>query len=303
MSSHGTIVDPAGGSPVEEMLAQLAMEELDVNLYRGHNPGERQNQRVFGGLVAAQALRAASLTVEADHLPHSLHGYFLRGGVPGRPIIYNVDRIRDGRSFTTRRVVGVQYGEAIFNMTSSFQKYEDDVTEYQMMLPDGATHPDDVPDRIPRDELHAEWLDRAPFVTKELGPTPMLADGTYSSTRRVWVKAKSPLPPDQLIHAAALTYATDMGAVTAAAVPVLGGRWEHAFNETMSASLDHAVWFHRPVRVDEWMYFDLHAVSNQNSRGLVRGTIHRLDGTLAASMSQEALIRLLRPAAIAPELG
>jgi acyl-CoA thioesterase-2 len=290
-------------SQVDALLDQLDLEELDVNLYRGVNPSERQNQRVFGGLVAAQALRAATLTVETDHQPHSMHGYFLRGGVPGRPILYHVDRIRDGRSFTTRRVVGVQYGEAIFNLTASFQKFEEDQVNYQLPLPPEAEHPDNVPDRVARDEVHAEWMERSPFFSKELGPSEPGEDGTYRSTRRVWVKAKSLLPDDHLLHTAALTYATDMGAVTAAAVPVLGERWQYAFAETMSASLDHAVWFHRPVRVDEWMYFDFHAVSNQNSRGLVRGTIHRLDGTLVASITQEALIRRLKPSAIAPEFG
>ncbi len=290
-------------SPVDALLAQLTLEELDVNLYRGSNPGERHNQRVFGGLVAAQALRAATLTVDVDHHPHSLHGYFLRGGKPGRPIVFHVDRIRDGRSFTTRRVVAVQFGEAIFNMTASFHKFEEDDVDYQLALPAEAGGPDDAPDRTPRDALHAEWMARSPFHSRELGPMEPGADGVYPSTRRVWVKAKSALPDDRLLHACALTYATDMGAVTAAAVPVMGTRWQSAFTETMSASLDHAVWFHRPVKVDEWLYFDFHAVSNQNSRGLVRGTIHGIDGGLVASMTQEALIRRIRPRALDSEFG
>ncbi len=290
-------------SQVDILLDQLLLEELDVNLYRGHNPAERHNKRVFGGLVAAQALRAATLTIDADHHPHSLHGYFLRGGVPGRPIVFHVDRIRNGRSFTTRRVVASQFGEAIFNLTASFHKFEDDETDYQLSLPDDAGLPDDADDRVPRDDLHAEWLLRSPFHSRELGPAAPGPDGVYPSTRRVWVKAKSPLPDDRLIHACALTYATDMGAVTAAAVPALGERWQTAVAQTMSASLDHAVWFHRPVRVDEWMYFDVHAVSNQNSRGLVRGTIFDLQGRLVASMTQEALIRKLTPRTLDSELG
>lgn len=290
-------------SQVDTLLDQLELEELDVNLYRGHNPAERHNQRVFGGLVAAQALRAATLTIDVDHQPHSLHGYFLRGGVPGRPIVFHVDRIRDGRSFTTRRVVGAQFGEAVFNLTASFHKYEDDETDYQLGLPADAGLPDDAADRVPRDDLHAEWLQRSPFHSRELGPATPGPDGVYPSTRRVWVKAKSPLPDDRLVHACALTYATDMGAVTAAAVPALGERWPTAGARTMSASLDHAVWFHRPVRVDEWMYFDLHAVSSQNSRGLVRGAIFDIEGRLVASMTQEALIRKLAPRTLDPELG
>ncbi|MEZ5375346.1 MAG: thioesterase family protein [Acidimicrobiales bacterium] len=290
-------------SQVDALLDQLGLEELDVDLYRGHNPAERHNQRVFGGLVAAQALRAATLTIEVDHHPHSLHGYFLRGGKPGRPIVYHVERIRDGRSFSTRRVVGKQYGVAIFNLTASFHTFEEDETDYQLSLAADAGHPDDATDRVPRDDQHAAWLARSPFHSRELGPTTPGPDGVYSSTRRVWVKAKSPLPNDRLLHACALTYATDMGAVTAAAVAKMGDRWQTAFTETMSASLDHAVWFHRPVRVDEWLYFDVHAVSNQNSRGLVRGTIHAIDGSLVASFSQEALIRTIKPRALDPEFG
>jgi acyl-CoA thioesterase-2 len=289
--------------PVEALLAQLDLEELDVNLYRGHNPSERHNQRVFGGLVAAQALRAATLTVETRHHPHSLHGYFLRGGEPGRPIVFHVDRIRDGRSFTTRRVVAVQYGEAIFNMTASFQKLEDDPTDYQVGLPTDLPPPEEVPDRQPRDDLHATWMEMSPFQTKEMGPGKLDEHGVYTSTRRVWFRAKSALPDDPLLHACALAYATDMGAVTAAVVPAFGDEWTNAVGRMMSASLDHAVWFHRPVRVDRWHYYDLHAVSNQNARGLVRGTIHGQDGTLVASMTQEALIRHLRSSAIEPELG
>ena len=277
--------------PIKALLDQLDLEELDTNLYRGDNPGERHNQRVFGGLVAAQALRAATLTVESEHHPHSLHGYFLRGGRPGRPIVFHVERIRDGRSFTTRRVVAVQYGEAIFNLTASFQRFEDDETDYQVSLPPDVPAPDDVADRQPRDDLHAEWLRRSPFQTKELGPSPVDEHGVHRSTRRVWFRAKSDLPDDPLLHACA------------ARGPVFGDDWMNAFGRTMSASLDHAVWFHRTIRVDRWHYYDLHAVSNQNSRGLVRGTIHREDGELVASMTQEALIRRLRPSALAPELG
>ena len=290
-------------SPVDRLLDQLTLEELDVNLFRGYNPAERHNQRVFGGLVAAQALRAATLTVETEHHPHSLHGYFLRGGKPGRPIVYHVDRIRDGRSFTTRRVVAMQFGEAIFNMTASFQKLEEDPTDYQSALPTDLPPPDEVPDREARDELHARWLAQSPFRSKEIGPGKVDEHGFYQSTRRVWMRAKSALPADPLLHACALTYATDMGAVSGAAVPVFGDDWSKVAGQVMSASLDHAVWFHRPVSVDQWLYYDLQSISNQNSRGLIRGTIHAEDGRLVASMTQEALIRRLRPPATDPELG
>jgi acyl-CoA thioesterase-2 len=223
--------------------------------------------------------------------------------VPGRPIVFHVERIRDGRSFTTRRVVGMQYGEAVFNMTASFQKDEEDPTDYQLMPPPDGLHPDEAPGLQPRDENHARWLLQSPFEVRELGPTDPGDDGVYQSTRRVWFRARSPVPDDPLLQVCALTYATDMGAVSAALVPVVGAKWLRASGDLMVASLDHAVWFHRPVRVDEWLYFDLHAVSNQGSRGLVRGTIHHESGTLVASMTQEALVRKLRPLALGPELG
>lgn len=281
--------------PVQGLLDELTLEELDVNLYRGQNPAERHNGRVFGGLVAAQALRAATLTVDVEHYPHSMHGYFLRPGEPGRPILLHVDRIRDGRSFTTRRVVAVQRGEAIFNLTASFQKDEDGDTDYQTPISLDVPAPEDVPPRQYRDERRRLSDERSAFHRLELGPTKRDEHGVFESTRRVWVKAKALLPADRLLHACALTYASDMGAVTAAAVPVLGDRWSHAFEDTMSASLDHSVWFHRQVQVDEWMLFDFHAVSNQNNRGLIRATMHTQSGLLVASMSQEALIRRKAP--------
>ncbi|MEM9651584.1 MAG: acyl-CoA thioesterase domain-containing protein [Actinomycetota bacterium] len=297
--------DHPGGalSPVEKLLDQLNLEELDVNLFRGDNPAERRRPRVFGGLVAAQALRAATRTVEVDHHPHSLHGYFLRGGKPGRPIVYHVHRIRDGRSFTTRRVVAMQYGEAVFNLTASFQKFEEDDVDYQPPLPSDLPPPEDVPPRQPRDEAHKTWMAESPFEAKEVGPGKADEHGFYQATRRVWMRAKSAMPEDPLLHACALTYATDMGAVSGAAVPVFGEDWAAMFGKVMSASLDHAVWFHRPVSVDQWLYYEMQSISNQNSRGLIRGTIHGQDGRLVASMTQEALIRKLRPAAIDPELG
>ena len=278
-------MEPTAEVPaVHRLLDLLELEPLDRDLFRGHNPSERPGGRVFGGQVAGQALRAATLTVDVEHNPHSLHGYFLRPGESGTPIIFQVDRIRDGRSFTTRRVKAVQHGEAIFSLEASFQKREDG-GEYQVPLAEDVPAPEDSPP--PEVGQQNVFRSGSPFEVRELGGTPADERGVFRSTRRVWVRTKGPLPDDPAIHACALAYVSDMGVVMAARVP-LGGRR----SSTMAASLDHALWFHRPVRADGWLFYDLRPVSNANARGFVHGTIHTRDGVLAASVTQEALIRV-----------
>ena len=197
----------------------------------------------------------------------------------------HVDRIRDGRSFTTRRVVAVQDGEVIFNLSASFHRDEPG-GEYQVGLPEGVPDPDDDEDWY-RSPL-SRFTDLMPLELRELPLVEADEHGHYESTRRVWLRTRGPLPDDRALHACVLTFASDMGAVFAAAIPVGGGP-----DSIMAASLDHAVWFHRPVRLDEWVLFDLHPVSNAGSRGLVVGTFHSRDGALAASVAQEALVRRL----------
>jgi acyl-CoA thioesterase-2 len=281
--------EPAGGNvdgnsrAVQRLLALLELERLDRDLFRADATGTWATGRLFGGQVAAQALRAAGHTVDVDHHVHSLHGYFLRPGSPETPVLLHVDRIRNGRSFTTRTVVAVQEGEAIFTHSASFHRDEPD-REYQQPPPVGVPGPDDDV------EWHESPLSRfgteGPFDVRELAPTPRDGRGSIETTRRVWVRLRGTLDDDRALHACLLTFVSDMGAVYAAAIPVGGG-----LGTIMGASLDHAVWFHRPIRLDEWVLYDLQPISNAGSRGLVHGTFHTHDGILGASVTQEALIR------------
>ena len=271
---------------VDRLLGLLDVERLDRHLFRAAVPAHTPNGRLFGGQVAAQALRAATLTVDAEHHPHSLHGYFLRPGSPATPAILQVDRIRDGRSFTTRTVVAIQEGEAIFELTASFHK-DEPASEYQVQLPEGV--PDPEGDFDWHESLIARFSAASPFEMREVPNPPPDSRGLLPSTRRVWMRTRGALPDDRALHACVLTFISDMGAVFAAALAVGGG-----FGITMGASLDHAVWFHRHIRPDEWLLFDLKPVSNAGSRGLVHGTMHTRDGVLGASVTQEALIRPMR---------
>jgi acyl-CoA thioesterase-2 len=278
---------------LDRLLALLDLEHIDRNLYRGSNPAMFVNGggRVFGGQVASQALMAASKTVEVDHRVNSLHAYFLRPGRPGLPIIYSIDRIRDGSSFTTRRVVALQDGEAIFNLDASFHK-EEPGGEFELPAPlEGVPAPEDVA-RHEHGGGPGGGFHRRPIDTRELasGPRP-------TTTRAMWVRADGELPDDPSLHACVLTYMSDSGPVGAARRPLLrpeeaeqwgpGSRW-------MSASLDHTMWFHRPVRADQWLLYDLEAVACSNARGLARGTMWTQDGHLGVSITQEALLRPVR---------
>jgi len=268
---------------LDRLLSLLDLEKIDRNLYRGSNPGERGG-RVFGGQVASQALMAATNTVEVAHRVNSLHAYFLRPGRPGVPIIYSIDRIRDGSSFTTRRVVALQDGEAIFNLDASFHKEEPGL---EFELPAPFEHVPG-PDTLPRSE-HGGGMHRRPIDTRELPVKP-----TPTSTRAMWVRADGELPDDPAFHACVLTFMSDSGPVGAARRPLLpdAGVWGPNAR-MMSASLDHTMWFHRPVRADHWLLYDLEAVAASNARGLARGTMYTEDGHLGVSITQEALLRPL----------
>lgn len=273
---------------LDRLLALLHLEHIDRNLYRGSNPAMFANGggRVFGGQVASQALMAATKTVEVAHRVNSLHAYFLRPGRPGLPIIYSIDRIRDGSSFTTRRVVALQDGEAIFNLDASFHK-EEPGGEFELPAP--LSHLPD-PDDLPRSE---HGMHRRPIDSRDLPVKP-----TPTSTRAMWVRADGQLPDDPSLHACVLTYMSDSGPVGAARRPLLhpdeGEQWGPG-NRWMSASLDHTMWFHRPVRADEWLLYDLEAVACSNARGLARGTMWTRDGHLGVSITQEALLRPVQP--------
>jgi acyl-CoA thioesterase-2 len=282
-------------SAVEQLLTTLDLERLEHNLFRGRSP---QNgwQRVFGGQVVGQALVAADRTVEQDdRLTHSLHAYFLLPGDPKVPIIYEVDRIRDGGSFTTRRVVAIQHGQAIFSMGVSFHKPEPGF-DHQIPLPD-VPAPEDLPSE---EELKARLLPNLPEVMRaywerdrpiELRPVDIsryFAAEISEAKQFTWIKANGKLPDDPRLHQCVLAYASDFSLLDTALI----AHGRVIFDpRLMLASLDHAVWFHRPFRADEWLLYAQDSPSAQAARGFCRGSIFSRDGRLVASVAQEGLIR------------
>jgi len=282
------------GTALDELLALLELEQLEVNLFRGVSPDE-DRQRVFGGQVAAQALVASGRTVDDDRPVHSLHSYFLRPGDPNIPIIYDVDRIRDGRSFTTRRVVAIQHGRAIFNLAASYQ-IEEEGPSHQAPMPD-VPDPDALPTFKERIEPYldrfgadfAEWLVRErPIDSRPVDDPRWLDPAPREPHQDVWIRANGKLPDDRLVHACVVAYASDLTLLDTAMLP-------HAISfqedQYMIASLDHAMWFHRPFRADEWLLYHQTSPSASSARGLAEGSIFCRDGTLAITVIQEGLIR------------
>jgi acyl-CoA thioesterase-2 len=284
---------------LDDLLDLLELEALEVNLFRGVSPDEDQ-QRVFGGQVAAQALVAAGRTVDADRPVHSLHAYFLRPGDPNIPIVFEVDRIRDGRSFTTRRVVAIQHGKAIFNLAASFQVVEPG-PDHAMEMPD-VPAPEELPTFRERMEPYLprfgpdmlEWLVRErPIDSRAVDDPHWLEPAPRQPAQDVWIKANGRLPDDPLLHACVVAYASDLSLLDTATLPhAIGYDGAH-----MMASLDHAMWFHRPFRADEWLLYHQMSPSASGARGLALGHVFRDDGVLAITVIQEGL---LRPMNIAP---
>jgi len=279
--------------PLDDLIALLDLEVIEVNIFRGVSPDENR-QRVFGGQVAGQALVAAARTIDdPGRLVHSLHAYFLRPGDPTVPILYEVDRIRDGRSFTTRRVVAIQHGKAIFNLQASFHRAEPglDFQEPMADVPDPATLPDFATRMAPHRERLGEWYDRPrPIDTRYVDSAPTDREGPQPPTQKVWLRADGPLPDDPVLHACVLTYASDMTLLDTTLLPHRGRVDDERL---MMASLDHAMWFHRPFRADEWLLYVQDTPSTSNARGLARGLIYTEDGSLVASVMQEGLIRVV----------
>ena len=277
---------------LSDLVALLDLEQLEMNLFRGSSPAENQ-QRVFGGQVAGQALVAATRTVDPDRAVHSLHAYFLRPGDPTRPIIYEVDRIRDGKNFTTRRVVAVQRGRAIFNLQASFHTPEPGL-DYQVPLPSECPAPETLPDFRERMEPYREILgdlyDHPRHIDlRFVDLDPMDRSGTPSFGQRVWLRADGVLPDDPTLHACIVTYASDMTLLDSTVLP-FGLAWDTP--GIQMASLDHAMWFHRPFRADEWLLYVQAPISTHGSRGLAGGNIYTADGSLAVSVTQEGLVRV-----------
>jgi len=280
-------------SSVPSLLSILDLEQLEVNLFRGTSP-KGAVRRVFGGQVIGQALIAATRTVEGV-LPHSLHAYFLLGGDPEIPIVYDVDRIRDGKSFTTRRVVAIQHGRAIFSMSVSFHNDEEGL-DHQMTMPD-VPHPDQLPSDA---EIRANILPQLPEAVRryyererpiELRPVDF---GRYTGKKlannqfNIWMRTTAPLPDDPAIHRCALAYASDMTILDTALLPHQRSIFDR---DIMGASLDHAIWYHRPFRADQWLLYTQDSPNSHGSRGFGRGLIFAADGTLVASVAQEGLMR------------
>jgi len=270
----------------------LDLEPIEVNIFRGVSPDE-QRQRVFGGQVAAQALMAAGRTVERGRV-HSLHSYFLRPGDPNVPILYEVDRIRDGRSFTTRRVVAIQHGQAIFNLAASFHVEEEGPLEHQFTMPE-VPDPESLPSLAERLEPYrdklADWFARPhPIDQRHIGELPWMQHDRLEPMQRLWIRADGTLPDDPLLHSCIAAYASDMSLFDTMLAPH-EVRWDDA--DFMGASLDHCMWFHRPFRADEWLLYDMDSPTAYGARGLARGFLYTRDGRLAVSMVQEGLMRLI----------
>jgi len=276
---------------LDELVALLDLEELELNLFRGRSPQE-ERQRVFGGQVAGQALVAAGRTVEARDV-HSLHSYFLRPGDPQVPIIYQVDRLRDGRSFSTRRVTGIQHGQAIFALAASFQVDEESV-EHQAPMPE-AVPPETLPDwneRVAAMEAQGETLEDWMHLGRALDMR-YVDETDYTGAQRqdpfwrVWLRTNGKLPDASLLHRCVATYASDMTLLDTALRPHL-----LAMDDGMQvASLDHAMWFHRPFRADEWLLYAHESPSMSSARGFTTARFFDRDGRLVISVAQEGLLR------------
>jgi acyl-CoA thioesterase-2 len=279
---------------VDALIALLDLEPIEVNIFRGLSP-DRGDQRVFGGQVAGQALVAAARTVDDDTTVHSLHAYFLHPGDPSVPIIYEVDRTRDGRSFSTRRVKAVQHGRSIFTLSANFQAPEDGF-DHQFEMPPGLPEPESLPDfhtrMAPYRDRFPEWFERPrPIDTRycEVGPWERKED--RPPYQHVWLKANGKLPDDPVLHICVLTYASDMTLLDTSLLPHASS---FSVGEVFMASLDHAMWFHRPFRADEWLMYAQDTPSASGGRGLGRGLVFSHDGRLVASVVQEGVIRRMR---------
>lgn len=283
---------------VKKLLELLDLEDIEHNIYRGWNR-DIGTGRIFGGQVLAQALVAARRTVEDDRPAHSLHGYFILEGDLAAPVVYFVDRLRDGRSYCTRRVTAIQHGEAIFNMSASFHRKEDGL-EHQMYMrdtvgPEGLRDELEVirerADEIPPAVRHVLTQDRVLDIRPVEPDDPFQAE-PRAPRQRYWMRTVKEVPDDPLLHQAILAYASDYGLLGASLRP-------HGVTVrdpgVMVASLDHAIWFHRPFRMDEWLLYVVESPSSGAGRGFSRGTFFTRDGTLVASVAQEGVLRVRRP--------
>jgi acyl-CoA thioesterase-2 len=283
-------------APIQDLLDLLNLEKIEENIFRGVSPKDRV-QRVFGGQVLGQALMAAGHTVEGRQC-HSLHAYFLRAGDPKVPILYEVDRSRDGASFTSRRVVAIQHGRPIFTLEASYQRDEPgyahaferpDVPEPESLQSDAELRAE-ILDRVPPD-LRA-WATRPRAIeTRPVNPRPYFTPDKRPPLEMAWIRAAGRLPDDPALHRSVAAFASDMSIIGTALLPHGIGWYDDV---VQLASLDHAMWFHRPFRIDEWLLFVQDSPSSFGARGFNRGLLFTREGALVASVAQEGLMRPVR---------
>ncbi|MGH2341798.1 acyl-CoA thioesterase [Segnochrobactraceae bacterium EtOH-i3] len=288
-------------APLETLISILDLETIDIDIYRGRST-HHALPRVFGGQVIGQSLVAAGRTVPADRPVHSLHAYFLRPGDQSVPILYSVDRIRDGGSFTTRRVVASQKGEPIFSLAASFH-VEEPGPEFQITgpvvpPPEACVSEPDFRDRVVRHlaESHSIfegfWREDWPFEIRPVDPDAFMTPGARPPELKAWIRVRHPLPPVRALHSECLAYISDMLLLLTARLPMPTPMLDPGI---MMVSLDHAMWFHGPVKADEWLLYSCDAPRLTGARGLCRGMFFDRRGVLVASDAQEGLLRPLRP--------
>lgn len=281
---------------MQELLDILDLEQLEHNLYRGRSP-RTSWQRVFGGQVIGQALVAAQRTVDQARHVHSLHCYFMRPGDVSVPIVYQVERLRDGGSFTTRRVTAIQHGEAIFSLEGSFQ-VEEGGLDHQFAMPTGVPHPDTLMngreviaaygDRVP-ENIRRYWERERPIEMKPVFLEHYTSREKLPPMQQIWIRVTGPVPEDRATQSVVLAYLSDMTLLDTSTF----AHGRILFDpDIQAASLDHAMWFHRPHRLDGWLLYSQDSPSASGARGFTRGLIYGEDGALVASVAQEGLIRL-----------
>jgi len=285
---------------ITELLDLLRLERIEDNLFRGLSR-DIGTKYVFGGQVLGQALSAAQQTVDPVRIVHSLHGYFLRAGDIEHPIVYDVDRSRDGKSFSVRRVTAIQHGQPIFVLATSFQEPEPGA-EHQIAGPE-VPSPEDLPETQPlSSETLAQlppkmqrWLSRrGPFEFRPVYPRDELNPTKRPPYQQVWFRLPESVPDDANLHRALLAYASDFHLIGTTTFP---SGISYLQPNVQMASLDHAMWFHRPFRIDDWLLYSCDSPTAQGARGLARGSIYNREGVLVASTAQEGLIRVLPPTA------
>jgi acyl-CoA thioesterase-2 len=284
------------GAQLADLLRLLELERLEVNIFRGESRDIGRPQ-VFGGQVLGQGLRAAYGTVPVERVAHSLHAYFLRRGDASAPIVYFVDRSRDGHSFSSRRVTAIQHGEQIFTLSASFQEPQPGV-EHQLTMPsvpppeslaEATPPPKDVIEKLPY-KLQNFFERMRPFEFRPVQPMDLLHSKPVPAQQQLWMRTMDPVPDDDALHRSLLAYVSDYNLLNTATLP-------HALSlvrgNVMLASIDHAMWFHHPVRVDDWLLYSIESPSASGARGFARGSIFNRAGKLLASTAQEGLMRVV----------